>query len=119
MVAVAWLSYADRLYQLPLGVVGIAIGVVLLPDLSRKLRGNDITGSTNSLNRAAEFSLLLTLPAAVALIVIPLPLVAVLFWARRVYLSRCQRHRMGRRHLRRWLACLCACQSGCADIFCP
>ena len=36
--AVAWLSYADRLYQLPLGVVGIAIGVVLLPDLSRRLR---------------------------------------------------------------------------------
>ena len=35
--AVAWLSYADRLYQLPLGVVGIAIGVVLLPDLSRRL----------------------------------------------------------------------------------
>ena len=37
--AVAWLSYADRLYQLPLGVVGIAIGVVLLPDLSRRLQG--------------------------------------------------------------------------------
>ena len=36
--AVAWLSYADRLYQLPLGVVGIAIGVVLLPDLSRRLK---------------------------------------------------------------------------------
>jgi putative peptidoglycan lipid II flippase len=35
--AVVWLSLADRLYQLPLGVVGIAIGVVLLPDLSRRL----------------------------------------------------------------------------------
>ena len=39
--AIAWLSYADRLYQLPLGVVGIAIGVVLLPDLSRRLRADD------------------------------------------------------------------------------
>jgi putative peptidoglycan lipid II flippase len=42
--AVAWLSYADRLYQLPLGVVGIAIGVVLLPALSRRLRAGDTEG---------------------------------------------------------------------------
>jgi putative peptidoglycan lipid II flippase len=39
--AIAWLSFADRLYQLPLGVVGIAVGVVLLPDLSRRLRAGD------------------------------------------------------------------------------
>ncbi|MBL4806562.1 MAG: murein biosynthesis integral membrane protein MurJ [Rhodobacteraceae bacterium] len=77
--AVAWLSYADRLYQLPLGVVGIAIGVVLLPDLSRKLRAGDAAGGAHSLNRAAEFSMMLTVPAAAALIVIPLPLVSVLF----------------------------------------
>ena len=77
--AVAWLSYADRLYQLPLGVVGIAIGVVLLPDLSRKLRAGDDTGGNQSLNRAAEFSLALTLPSAVALMVIPTALVSVLF----------------------------------------
>lgn len=77
--AVAWLSYADRLYQLPLGVVGIAIGVVLLPDLSRRLRAGDEAGSNRSLNRAAEFSLALTLPSAVALMVIPFPLVSVLF----------------------------------------
>ena len=77
--AVAWLNYADRLYQLPLGVVGIAIGVVLLPDLSRRLRAGDEVGSQNSINRAAEFTLLLTLPAAVALIIIPFPIVSVLF----------------------------------------
>ena len=77
--AVAWLSYADRLYQLPLGVVGIAIGVVLLPDLSRKLRARDDAGGNHSLNRAAEFSLALTLPSAVALMVIPYALVSVLF----------------------------------------
>jgi len=77
--AVAWISYADRLYQLPLGVVGIAIGVVLLPDLSRRLRAGDEAGGNYSLNRAAEFSLALTLPSAVALMVVPFALVSVLF----------------------------------------
>jgi putative peptidoglycan lipid II flippase len=77
--AVAWLSYADRLYQLPLGVVGIAIGIVLLPDLSRRLRAEDTAGGRHAFNRAAEVSLALTVPAAVALAVIPLPLVSVLF----------------------------------------
>ena len=77
--AVAWLNYADRLYQLPLGVVGIAIGVVLLPDLSRKLRAGDDAGGRDAFNRASELSLALTIPAAVALIAIPVPLVAVLF----------------------------------------
>lgn len=77
--AVAWLSYADRLYQLPLGVVGIAIGVVLLPDLSRRLRAGDTDGGQDAFNRASELSLALTIPAAVALMVIPIPLVSVLF----------------------------------------
>lgn len=77
--AVAWLSYADRLYQLPLGVVGIAIGIVLLPDLSRRLKAGDGSGGRDAINRATEFTLVLTLPAAVALMVIPLPIVTVLF----------------------------------------
>ncbi|SOH92916.1 putative peptidoglycan lipid II flippase [Monaibacterium marinum] len=77
--AVAYLNYADRLYQLPLGVVGIAIGVVLLPDLSRRLGAGDAAGGRDAVNRAAEFSLALAVPAAIALIVVPLPLVAVLF----------------------------------------
>jgi putative peptidoglycan lipid II flippase len=77
--AVAWLSYADRLYQLPLGVVGIAIGTVLLPDLSRRLRAGDAEGGRASFNRGAEISLALTVPAAVALVVIALPLCSVLF----------------------------------------
>jgi putative peptidoglycan lipid II flippase len=77
--AVAWLSYADRLYQLPLGVVGVAIGVVLLPDLARRLGAGDHVGGRSALNRAAEFTLALTLPAALALIVIPGPIVSVLF----------------------------------------
>ncbi|TRD22367.1 murein biosynthesis integral membrane protein MurJ [Palleronia caenipelagi] len=77
--AIAWLSYADRLYQLPLGVVGIAIGVVLLPDLSRKLRTQDVEGSRHALSRAGEFALMLTVPSAVAFLVVPGPLVATLF----------------------------------------
>ncbi len=77
--AVAWLSYADRLYQLPLGVVGIAVGVVLLPDLSRRLGAGDTAGGRHAFNRAGEFSLMLTVPAAVALVVIPAPMISVLF----------------------------------------
>lgn len=77
--AVAWLGYADRLYQLPLGVVAIAIGVVLLPDLSRRLSAEDTEGGRDAFNRAGEFALMLTVPAAVALVAIPVPLVSVLF----------------------------------------
>ena len=77
--AVSWLYAADRLYQLPLGVVGIAVGIVLLPELSRRLRSDDGTGARMALSRAGEVSLALTIPAAVALVVIPIPLITVLF----------------------------------------
>ena len=77
--AIAWMSLADRLYQLPLGVVAIAIGIVLLPDLSRRLQAGDTIGGRDALSRAGEISLALTVPAAVALCVIPTPLVSVLF----------------------------------------
>ena len=77
--AVSWLYYADRIYQLPLGIVGIAIGVVLLPELSKQLRADDGDGALSSLNRSLEFSMLLTLPAAIALMVAPTPIIQVLF----------------------------------------
>ncbi len=77
--AVSWLFAADRLYQLPLGVVGIAVGIVLLPDLSRRLRADDKDGARNAFSRAGEFTLLLTLPSTVAFMIIPGPLVSVLF----------------------------------------
>ena len=77
--AVVWLWNADRVYQLPLGVVGVAIGVVLLPELSRKARAGDYDGVESSLSRAIEFALLLTLPAAVALVAIPEEIVRLLF----------------------------------------
>ena len=77
--AVSWLYYADRLYQLPLGVVGIAIGVVLLPDLSRKFQEGNRAAAFESQNRSLEFSLILTLPAALALFIIPDQIISVLF----------------------------------------
>jgi putative peptidoglycan lipid II flippase len=77
--AVSYLYYADRLYQLPLGIVGVAIGVVLLPDLSRKLRAGDRAAVMDSQNRSLELALLLTLPAAVALSVAAEPIIRVLF----------------------------------------
>jgi len=77
--AISYLYYADRIYQLPLGIVGIAIGVVLLPTLSRKLNGKDIKGAKLAMDHSLNFAMLLTLPAAVALFVIPLPIITVLF----------------------------------------
>lgn len=77
--AISWLVYADRLYQLPLGVVAIAVGTVLLPELSRRLQAGDSTGGREAFNRGTEFALLLTLPAAVALVVIAWPITEVLY----------------------------------------
>jgi putative peptidoglycan lipid II flippase len=77
--AISMLGFADRLYQLPLGVVAIAIGVVLLPELSRRLAADDMDGSQAAFSRAGEISLALTVPAAVALIIIPVPLITALF----------------------------------------
>jgi putative peptidoglycan lipid II flippase len=77
--AVSYLNYADRLNQLPLGVVGIAIGTALLPTLTRQLRVGDLAAASQSQNRAMEVGLALTLPAAFAFAVIGHPMVAVLF----------------------------------------
>ena len=76
---VSYLYYADRVYQLPLGVVGVAIGLVLLPDLSRRLAAGDAEGAQAAQSRALEFAFFLTLPAAVALAVASRPIVEVLF----------------------------------------
>jgi len=76
---VSWLYYAERIAQLPLGMIGVAVGVVLLPDLSKKLRSGDTQAVIASENRALEFSLLLTLPAAVALFIASGPIMRVLF----------------------------------------
>jgi putative peptidoglycan lipid II flippase len=77
--AVSYLYYADRIYQLPLAIVGIAVGVVLLPDVSRHLRAEKQEAVMDSQNRSLEFSMLLTLPATVALALVPGAIVAGLY----------------------------------------
>ncbi|ALG71752.1 multidrug transporter MurJ [Azospirillum thiophilum] len=77
--AVSFLYYADRLNQMPLGVIGIAIGTALLPVLARHAAAGDERMVRHYLSRALEFSLLLGLPAAVALGLAGRPIVAVLF----------------------------------------
>ncbi|MFI5001588.1 MAG: murein biosynthesis integral membrane protein MurJ, partial [Reyranellales bacterium] len=73
------LYYADRLAQLPLGVVGVAIGTALLPLLARQLRAGQDDSAMANQNRAVEFGLLLSLPAALALWLLAEPLIRVLF----------------------------------------
>jgi putative peptidoglycan lipid II flippase len=75
--AVSYLYYADRLNQLPLGVVGIAIGTAILPSLSRQIRADDAAAAVTTQNRGIELALLLTLPAAVALVVAAHPILAI------------------------------------------
>ena len=75
----ALLNYADRINQLPLGVIGIAIGVVLLPELSRALKAGEKQTAASLQNRSLEFALALTLPAAVGFVVVPEALVALLY----------------------------------------
>lgn len=77
--AVSYLFYADRLYELPLAMVGIALGVVLLPAISRQLKSGDVAGVMDSQNRSLELAMLLTVPAAVALAVIPHEIVSVIY----------------------------------------
>jgi putative peptidoglycan lipid II flippase len=77
--AVSYLYYADRVNQLPLGVIGIAVGTALLPLMSRQLRAGQVAHAMHNQNRAIELALLLTVPAAVALMVLCVPIVSVLF----------------------------------------
>jgi putative peptidoglycan lipid II flippase len=77
--SVSYLYYADRLNQLPLGVIGIAIGTAILPSLSRQVRTGDAAAAVATQNRGVELALLLTLPAAGGLVVLAHPILAILF----------------------------------------
>src|SRR5213082_3053787 len=69
--ALSALYYADRLNQLPIGVIGIAIGTVLLPDMSRRLTSGDHAGAMASQRRAFDFTLLSSVPFVVAFLSVP------------------------------------------------
>jgi len=75
----SWLAYCDRLYQLPQGLVGVAIGVALLPRLSRAVQAEDHAGARRAMDEAITFSMALTLPAAAALVAIPFFLIDALY----------------------------------------
>ncbi|HCI47947.1 MAG TPA: murein biosynthesis integral membrane protein MurJ [Rhodospirillaceae bacterium] len=77
--AISWLFYADRMYQLPLGVIGIAIGTALLPGLSRAMSAGREKEAMHLLSRALEYGLLLALPSALGLGIIAEQIIGGLF----------------------------------------
>jgi len=81
--AVSWFNYADRLNQLPLGVIGAAIGTAILPQVSRHVDIGENDEAARVQGQAAELAMLLCLPAALALAVSALPLVSAIFEAGR------------------------------------
>ncbi len=77
--SVSFMYYADRINQLPLGVLGIAVSTALLPLMARQVSAGQDAAARDSLNRGIEYALLLTLPAAAALCIIANPILQVLF----------------------------------------
>jgi putative peptidoglycan lipid II flippase len=77
--ALSALYYADRIDQLPIGVIGIAAGTVVLPEMSRRIAAGDAAGAAHAQNRAIEFTLLLSVPCLVAFFVVPELIMQALF----------------------------------------
>lgn len=77
--AISWLYYANRMQQLPLGVVGAAIGVALLPILSHHLKTGEIEEARKTQDKAVEYGAMLSIPAAVILIILATPIINILF----------------------------------------
>ena len=77
--ALSALYYADRINQLPIGVIGIAAGTVILPEMARRLAAGDVEGASHAQNRAVEFTLLLSIPCLVAFVIVPELIMRALF----------------------------------------
>jgi putative peptidoglycan lipid II flippase len=77
--SVSWLYYADRLMEFPAGMLGAALGTILLPSLSRHHARDNATGYSNLLDWGLRLTLLLAAPAALALALLAVPLIATLF----------------------------------------
>ncbi len=77
--AISHIYYADRLNQLPLAIFGIALGIVLLPSLSKAIKQSDQETANNIQNRSIEFSLLISLPSAIGLFILAEPIIQILF----------------------------------------
>jgi putative peptidoglycan lipid II flippase len=77
--AISYLYYADRINQLPLAMIGIAIGIALLPNLSKKIKNQDYEGAIKTQNLAIEVALILVIPATLALTILSYPIISTLF----------------------------------------
>ena len=77
--ALSALYYADRLNQLPIGVIGIAAGTVLLPEMARRIAAGDEGGARHAQNRVVEMTLLLAVPCMVAFLIVPELIMRALF----------------------------------------
>jgi putative peptidoglycan lipid II flippase len=77
--AISALYYADRLNQLPVGVIGIAVGTVLLPEMANRIAAGDERGARHAQNRAVELTLLLSIPCVVAFLLVPELIMHALF----------------------------------------
>ena len=77
--AMSYLYYADRINQLPLAMIGIAIGIALLPAMSRRIREDKIDSAIKLQNLALEVGLIMVIPAALALIILAYPIIVALF----------------------------------------
>src|SRR5271163_2612560 len=77
--AISALYYADRIDQMPIGVIGIAVGTVLVPEMTSRVASGDEAGARSAQNRAIEFALLLAIPCVVAFLVVPDLIMRALF----------------------------------------
>jgi putative peptidoglycan lipid II flippase len=77
--AVSWLYFANRLVELPLGIVGVAMGTVLVPEMTRALRGSDAAAVAGAESRALELATGLAFPATLGLMALSTPIVQLLF----------------------------------------
>ena len=88
--AISYMNYADRLNQLPLGIIGIALSTAILPTLSRFVGAKNKEGTDRIQSDAIELSMLLTIPAAVALAVCAVPFVTMIFQGGRFSLEQAE-----------------------------
>src|SRR5262245_35960782 len=94
--ALSALYYADRLNQLPIGVIGIAVGTVLLPEMASRLARGDEAGARSAQDRAVELTLLLSLPCFVAFLLVP-DLIMLALFGHGAFTARSEERRVGKR----------------------
>ena len=77
--AISWLNYAHHLFQLPIGIIGVAIGTALLPVLSKHIKAGEKEAANTQLNRGLEISIAMSLASMIGLVLLAHPIIAVLF----------------------------------------